>query len=57
MKAPQIVFIVLHGIRLVGALLNHRELKAPEHRKYNFWTTLVEVAIVTGLVLWGGFFK
>lgn len=53
MGAPQIVMIVIISIGLGNSLCNHGNVK---EEKYNFWTTLVAIAIEVALLKWGGFF-
>lgn len=53
MGVPQIIIIVLYALTLLSAAYEHGE--PYEHNK-NFWGSLVGVAIVFGLLIWGGFF-
>lgn len=53
MGVPQVIMIVLYAITLLLSAHNHG--KPYEYNK-NFWGELVSVAIVFGLLIWGGFF-
>lgn len=54
MTAPQITLIVLFSINL---LLSARDHGKEKEGKDNFWTTLLALAIVLSILIWGGFFK
>lgn len=51
MGVPQIIVIVLYALSLGVSLCKHGE-----YSKNNFFYSLVSVAIVFGLLIWGGFF-
>ena len=53
MGVPQVIIIVLYAITLLLSAYEHG--KPYEHNK-NFWYSLIGVAIVFGLLIWGGFF-
>ena len=53
MRWPQIAVIVLYALSLGITLAKHGEPQSP----YNFWTSLLGVAIAVGLLIAGGLFK
>ena len=53
MGVPQIIIIVLYAITLL--LSSHSHGKPYEHNQ-NFWVSLLGVAIMFALLIWGGFF-
>jgi hypothetical protein len=53
MAAPQIIFIVLMAVDLLGTAYLHGKPRAP----WNLCIKLVDVAIVVGVIWWGGFFE
>ena len=53
MKAPQIIVICILGIKLLLSAYLHKK----EAREYNFWYILFNVGMLTGLLIWGGFFR
>ena len=53
MGVPQIIIIVLYAITLLLSANNHG--KSYKYNQ-NFWASLIGVAIVFGLLIWGGFF-
>lgn len=52
MTIPAIIYLVLLGISLLFSAKQHGEPRSPT----NFWGSLIGVAIVIGLLWWGGFF-
>ena len=54
MGIPQIILLSLYGIVLLIRANTHGQLRTG---KYNFWYTLIDVVLVIGLLIWGGFFK
>lgn len=53
MGIPQVIMIVLYAITLLLSAYNHGK---PHEYNQSFWGSLVGVAIVFGLLIWGGFF-
>jgi len=53
MGVPQIIIIVLYAITLLLSAYNHGK---SYERNQNFWASLIGVAILFGLLIWGGFF-
>ena len=53
MGVPQVIVIVLYAITL---LLSAYEQGKPYEYNKNFWGSLIGVAIVFGLLIWGEFF-
>lgn len=54
MGTPQIIICVLYTLGLGINLAKHGE---PKNDKYNFFSSCITVAIVIGLLIWGGYFK
>jgi hypothetical protein len=54
MGVPQIILCALYTLSLGIHLAKHGE---PKNDKYNFFGSFITVAIIIGLLLWGGFFK
>lgn len=53
MGIPQIIIIVLYAMTLLVSAHEHGK---PREGKTNFWISLLGVAIIFGLLIWGGFF-
>jgi len=53
MKTPQIIVLVIYVINLLVSANRHGKPRTPD----NFWTDLVALIIMVGLLLWGGFFR
>ncbi len=53
MKAPQIIIICLVGMKLLMTAYLHKK----EKKEINFWNNLINITILIGLLIWGGFFK
>lgn len=51
MKAPQIIFIILSIMDLLVTARKHGEPKG----NYNIVVKIIDYAILTGILLWGGF--
>lgn len=56
MKAPQIIFILLVGWELIQAARHHKEPKTGLEGEHNIWVKLLNVALLSGILAWGGFF-
>lgn len=54
MGVPQIIMIAMFAISLGISLAKHGEYRGD---KYNFFTSLISVAIEAGILYWGGFFS
>jgi hypothetical protein len=54
MNTPQIIIIVLFSMELGLALALHGQKRRSPY--YSFWETLLALAIMLGLLIWGGFF-
>ena len=54
MKAPQIILIVIYGTALLAAAYMHGK---PHTKNFSFWDTVLGLAVQTGLLWWGGFFR
>ena len=52
MNAPQVCMVVWISISLVVNLMNHGQ-----PRKVSFGGALLDSLLVTGLLIWGGFFN
>lgn len=55
MSTPAIIFIILMSIELLYRARIHGRPK--EGQTENFWVGLFSLALLTALLLWGGFFK
>lgn len=53
MGIPQIILLTLYGI----VLLIKARLHGKKQDNHNFWMSLIDVALIIGLLIWGGFFK
>lgn len=53
MGAPQIILICIWAVAVGIGLTEHGK---PKEGKYSVFTTLIGIAINTGLLYWGGFF-
>jgi hypothetical protein len=54
MRAPQIILCAIYGASLLSTAYLHGK---PKVGKYSLPTSLVTVAIIFALLIWGGFFK
>ena len=54
MKAPQIIMICILS---VGTLINVYVYGKGEKKGKDLWTSLLATGLMTGLLIWGGFFK
>lgn len=54
MHTPQIIYLVIMAIGLLGSAHEHGK---PRTGKHNFWSSLIGIALVLSLLVWGGFFK
>lgn len=53
MGLPQFLICVLYGLSLLIAANKHGQM---EIKRYNFPESLLSIAIIFGLLIWGGFF-
>ncbi len=53
MMLPQIIWIIWMCMALGVAVARHGE---PREKTWNFWALLQVVAMLAGLLYWGGFF-
>jgi len=49
--------IILLGLIVMGLGLNLAKHGEPQKGKHSFWMSLVNSAVIVGLLYWGGFFS
>ncbi len=54
MNAPQVILLVYLGTSLGVGLALHGK---PQTGKHSFWTSLIAMSLLGGLLYWGGFFS
>ena len=55
MKAPQIIVICLLCMEFVLALMNHGKPKTGLDGEHNIFVKMGNIAVLLGLLWWGGF--
>lgn len=50
---PQIIVIILMSVEVGCSMMQHGE---PKRGEYSVWSTILSMAVVVGLLYWGGFF-